>query len=81
MPHYIVLGEPVVEEQTQTGIVIPSEYADVKNQATVLAIGEGVTACKVGDQVIYRPYAGDKIKYEDVPYLIVNEKELKAIVG
>jgi chaperonin GroES len=79
MPHYIALGAPETEEQTITGIILPD--AIVKNQATVLAIGELVTACKVGDQVIYRPYAGDKIKYEDVPYLIVHEKELKAIVG
>jgi len=79
MPHYIVLGEPVREDRTQSGLVLPE--AEIKRQATVEAVGDLVTIVKPGDQVIYRPYAGDQVKYKDNQYLIVHEKELKAIVS
>lgn len=77
--HYVLLGAPQQETQTAGGIILSE--ARQKRQATVEAIGEDVTAVKVGDQVIYRPYAGDQIKHEDKKYLIVHEKELKAIVN
>lgn len=79
MPGYIVLGAPVMESETAAGIILSE--AQQKNQATVIAVGKGVQSVKTGDQVIFRPYAGDKVKYDDKEYLIVHEKELKAIVS
>lgn len=79
MPHHIVLGAPVTVTKTEGGIHLPE--AEVQRQATVLAVGANVKAVKPGDQVIYRPYAGEQVTYKDEKYLIVQEKELRAIVN
>lgn len=79
MPEYIVLGEPVVLNKTVGGLLLPDEI--IKNQATVLAVGSKVTWCKVGDQVLYREYAGDKIEHDGKKYLVILEKELRGIVS
>ena len=47
----------------------------------ITEVGEGVTAYKVGDRVMYAKYAGSEVKIDEVEYLILSEKDILAVVG
>lgn len=90
------LGDRVVvkplaqEEKTKSGIVIPDTAAKEKpQQGEVLAVGPGRTLengqkvpleVKVGDKVIFSKYAGTEVKLEDEEVLILNERDIHAVI-
>jgi len=58
-------------------------------EATVVAVGPGrmdddgdriPVDVKVGDVVIFSPYGGTELKYEDKEYLLLSARDLLAIV-
>jgi chaperonin GroES len=87
-----ILVKPVeVEEKTKGGIVLPDTVSKEKPQiGEVLAVGPGRTnddgktfplQFKKGDKVIYAKYSGTDIKGDDdEDYLILNEKDILAIL-
>jgi chaperonin GroES len=85
--HLIV--KPLKQEKTETGIVLPEE-AQEKGKGEVLAVGPGRTldngsklemSIKVGDKVIYREYAGDKMKISDGEVILLTESDILAIIN
>ncbi|MBP9477517.1 MAG: co-chaperone GroES [Sebaldella sp.] len=81
------LGERVLikqtkqEEVTKSGIVLPDTVSKEKPIiGEVSAIGESIKEIKVGDKVIYEKYAGTEVKDNDVTYLLLEEKNVLAIV-
>lgn len=90
------LGDRVVvkplaqEEKTKGGIVLPDTAAKEKpQQGEVLAVGSGRTLengqkvpleVKVGDKVIFSKYAGTEVKLEDEEVLILNERDIHAVI-
>jgi len=90
------LGDRVVvkpfaqEEKTKSGIVIPDTAAKEKpQQGEVLAVGPGRTLengqkvpleVKVGDKVIFSKYAGTEVKLDDEEVLILNERDIHAVI-
>ncbi|WP_408955573.1 co-chaperone GroES [Natroniella sp. ANB-PHB2] len=89
------LGDRVViqtverEEKTESGIVLPDSAKEKPQEGKVVAVGEGrradsgeVIAPQVaeGDIVIYSKFAGTEVKHQGEEYLIVNEKDILAIV-
>ena len=90
------LGERVVvkpfpqEEVTKSGIVIPDTASKEKpQQGEVLAVGSGKTLengqkvpleVKVGDKVIFSKYAGTEVKLDDQELLILNERDIHAVI-
>ena len=89
------LGDRVIiqvakeEEKTIGGIVLASSAQEKPQIGEVVAVGEGRTlengekaelSVKVGDQVMFEKYAGSEVKYEGQEYLIVNGKDIMAIV-
>ena len=87
-----ILVKPVEEEEkTKGGIVLPDTVSKEKPQiGEVLAVGPGRTnddgktfplQFKKGDKVIYAKYSGTDIKGDDdEDYLILNEKDILAIL-
>jgi chaperonin GroES len=90
------LGDRVVvrpsgrEETTKSGIVIPDTAKEKPQRGTVIAVGEGrrdddgdripmdVTA---GDQVLFAKYGGTEFKLDDEELLILNERDILAIIA
>ena len=89
------LGERVVvqpsarEEMTKSGIVIPDTAKEKPQEGTIIAAGPGRILddgkresmdVKAGDKVLYAKYAGTEFKIEGEDLLIVNQKDILAIV-
>ena len=76
------------EEKTKSGIILPDSAKEKPQEALVIAVGPGEetdgkkTAMQVkeGDKVIYSKYAGTEVKLEDEEYIIVDQKDIIAIV-
>jgi len=88
------LGDHVVvkplesEEKTKSGIVLPDTAKEKPQEGEVIAIGSGryeegkkiPLEVKVGDKIIFAEYGGQKIKVDGEEYLILNERDILAIV-
>lgn len=81
------LGERVlvkmdkVEEKTVGGIFIPQTATQEKTQiAVVEAIGDEVKTVKVGDKIIHDKYSGTSFKQDGEEYLILNIKDVLAVI-
>ena len=77
------------EEMTKSGIVLPDTAKEKPQEGTVLAIGPGKKLengtrekvdVKVGDRVLYRKYAGNEFKIDGDEVVIIEEKDILAIV-
>lgn len=89
------LGDRVIievakeEEKSVGGIVLASTAKEKPQNGTVVAVGEGrllengtkaAVQVAVGQTVMFEKYAGSEVKYDGTEYLIVNEKDIIAIV-
>lgn len=81
------LGERVlvkmdkVEEKTVGGIFIPQTATQEKTQiAVVEAIGDEVKTVKAGDKIIHDKYSGTSFKQDGEEYLILNIKDVLAVI-
>ena len=87
--HVIVEVVPQ-EEKTAFGIVLPDTAVKEKPmQGTVLAVGPGKVLdngkrlpvdVKVGDKVVFAKYCGTEVKIDGKPLLILNERDLFAVI-
>ncbi|MEJ6950775.1 co-chaperone GroES [Natronospora cellulosivora (SeqCode)] len=69
------------EKQTKSGIVLPdTAKAEKPQQGEVVAIAADCESLNVGDVVVYDKYAGNKVKVDDVEYVIVKSEDVLAIV-
>ena len=85
----IVVKAVEAEQTTASGLVIPDSAKEKRQEATVVAVGPGrmdddgdriPVDVKVGDVVIFSPYGGTELKYEDKEYLLLSARDLLAIV-
>jgi chaperonin GroES len=87
----IVVRPNESEERTASGLVIPDTAKEKPQQGEVLAVGEGrwdesgtkrvPVDVKVGDTVVYSKYGGTEITIEGEDLLILNARDVLAIVG
>lgn len=77
-----VLLKPIeAEEKTKSGLYIPDSAKEKPLQAEVIAIGDGKDIkVKVGDKVIHESYAGSEIKINGEKHLIMDVKDILAII-
>ena len=83
------IGKRVVIElekevsQTASGIYIPeSASQEKKSEGIISAIGDNLeSSLKVGDKVLYSKFSGTEYENDDVKIVIVEEKEILAIIG
>jgi chaperonin GroES len=84
----IVVKQHEEELTTASGIVL-AKAADKKFEGTVIAAGQGAIldngnvrpmTVKVGDVILFGEYSGQKFKYEDVDYLLMNEKDVIGVI-
>lgn len=69
------------EQKTASGIIIPDSAQEKQNEGTVIAIGtdENIQV-KEGDVVLFGKFAGTEVKDGDKSYLIIESKDLLAII-
>lgn len=76
-----VLVQPIeAENVTAGGIILPDSAKEKPQQAKVLAIGGGVKeeAIQVGNNIMYRKFAGTEVENEGETYLILELADILA---
>lgn len=77
----VLIQEVKQEEVTKSGIVLPGMASKEKPiTGEILAIGNEVSEVKVGEKVIYEKYTGTEVKDGDVEYLLIDMKNILAVV-
>ncbi len=80
----VVVKADAAEEKSKGGIIIPDTAKEKPMRGTVIAAGNGKkdepVTVKAGDTVLYGKYAGTEIEIESVPYLIMRESDILAII-
>ncbi|MDD4083464.1 MAG: co-chaperone GroES [Sphaerochaetaceae bacterium] len=80
------LGERVlvkaeqVKEKTASGIFIPQTAQEKTQIATVEEVGTEVKNVKKGDKILHDKYAGTQIKMDNQEYLILDLKDVLAVI-
>ena len=69
-----------VEEKTAGGIFIPQTAQEKTQIAVVEAIGDDVKTVKVGEKILHDKYAGTTFKQDGEEYLILNIKDVLAVI-
>lgn len=86
-----VVVKPTKEDEvTKSGIVLPETINKERpEQGEIIAVGEGKLldngqrapmSVKIGDKIMFKKYSPDEIKIDDQEYLIVNQKDILAII-
>lgn len=84
----VVLKKEKIQTQTASGIIL-SKSEEETEYAVVVAVGEGIKnekgeimPCnvKVNDKVIYKSYSPTKVNYNNDEYLIVDCKDILAVI-
>jgi len=77
------------EETTKSGIVLPDTASEKPQQGEVVAVGPGRVLdngkradidVKVGDLVLFAKYSGTEFKLEDDDLLVLNERDVLAVI-
>ncbi len=85
----IVVRSLEAESTTASGLVIPETAKEKPQQGAVLAVGPGRRSdtgdlipvdVAVGDVVVYSKYGGTEISHGGEDYLILNARDILAIV-
>ena len=75
--------------KTKTGLILSEDTKERPTRGTVLAVGEGAITLegkilpmviKVGDTILFPKYSGNPIKVDKQEFLILDEKEVLAIL-
>jgi chaperonin GroES len=89
------LGDRVVvrpldrEEVTKSGIVLPDTAKEKPQQGEVVAVGPGRVLdsgdrvsldVSIGDKIIFAKYSGTEFKLEEDELLILNERDILAVL-
>lgn len=78
-----ITAEPIVAEtKTASGLFIGQDTAEQMQTKTakVLAIGENVTSIKVGDEIVYKPYATFDFKHKEKEFVLVADEDVLGVV-
>ena len=85
----IVVKAIEAELTTPSGLVIPDTAKEKPQEGEVLAVGPGRVDdngnrvpldVAVGDKVIYSKYGGTEVKYDGAEYLLLNARDILAVV-
>ena len=66
------------QEVTKSVIILTANKENKPILAKVISIGKEVTQVKINDDVIVSRYIGNKIKYNNEEYIVLEEKEILA---
>jgi co-chaperonin GroES (HSP10) len=77
----VLVAENKAEQTTDSGIILDGTTSNRDSkQATVLAIGPGVTLVSVGDVVLIEWNKGQVVKIDDAQRVMIDEDNIVAVV-
>ena len=85
----IVIKQVEAEQVTSSGLVIPDTAKEKPQEGEVVAVGPGriddngnrvPLDVAEGDVVIFSKYGGTEVKYEGQEYLLLNARDILAVV-
>ncbi len=86
-----VLVKPLVQDQTlPSGIVLPDTVKEKPQIGEVMAVGPGAVndqgktipvVVKVGQKVLYKKWGGNEVKVGTEEWLLIEQKDVMAIVN
>lgn len=86
---YVLVKPLVTEEVTPSGIVLPDTAKEKPQMGEVIAVGPGAMndegkvlpmLVKVGQKVMYKKWGGNETKVGTEEWLIVEQKDIMAVV-
>ncbi|MFH0749974.1 MAG: co-chaperone GroES [Candidatus Gottesmanbacteria bacterium] len=85
-----VLIKPIeADEKLPSGILLPDSAKEKPQMGEIMAVGPGTTnekgnevkmVVKIGDKVMYKKWGGNEIKVNGEEWMIVEQKDILAIV-
>jgi chaperonin GroES len=89
--HDKIVVKVLKEDKTSaSGLVIVQDALDQPNKGVVVAVGDGIRTksgniiplvVKVDDKVLFNKNIGQKVKLDNVDYVILKEEEILATLG
>ena len=86
-----VLIKPLkAEQKTASGILLPDSAKEKPQIGLIMAIGQGKKddngkivsiSVKIGQKVMYKKWGGNEVKVGTEEWLLVEEKDILAVVG
>ena len=85
----VVIKKIEDELKTKSGLTLPDDVKERPTKGEILSVGEGAVnndgkilplGVKKGDIVLYPKYAGHPMKIDNEEYLILEEKDILAIL-
>lgn len=77
----VILKKEKVQTTTASGIVLVAPKETIGNQARVIAVGPKCDeTLNVDSMVIFKEYAGTNFKQDDEEYIILDEKDILAVI-
>ncbi|HET9174136.1 MAG TPA: co-chaperone GroES [Candidatus Saccharimonadales bacterium] len=79
---YVVAQAEEAPTKTASGILLTASATEKPKTAKVLAVGKDVKQIKVGDSIIFKPYATTEVKlnFGKDEYVLVKEEDIVATV-
>ena len=85
----LIVKRREAEEVSEGGIIIPDDSQEKPFEGKVMAVGKGMVGSdgnfipmevQVGDNVLFRRYAGTEIEVDGEELLIMSEQELLGVI-
>jgi chaperonin GroES len=85
---YVLIKPIKPETVTASGIVLPDTNKEKPQVGEVMAVGPGdinhkgevkKVVVKVGDVVLYKKWGGNEVKYNNVEYMLIEQKDIMAV--
>ncbi len=76
----VLLQKIKKDNTTKSGIILQTAGVEDTIQAVVVRAAQDVTEVKSGDTVLYNKHNVTPIKHNDVDYLLINSKDIMAVV-
>ena len=87
---YVLIKPLEHEAKTPSGIVLPDTAKEKPQTGEVMAIGPGIVSkhtgkilpmiVKVGQKVIYKKWGGNEVKVGSEEWLLIEQKDVMAII-
>ena len=86
----IVQADKKEDKKTEFGLIIAGTADEKPNEATVVAVGPGITLdngdkiipdVKVGDRIVFAKYQGTEVSHDGQDYIILAYRDVLAVIG
>lgn len=87
---YVLIRPLAQEEKTASGILLPDSAKEKPQMGEIMAVGPGAVNdqgktlpmhFKPGQKVMYKKWGGNEIKVEGEEWMLIEQKDLMAIVS